>query len=1230
MYRVRRMYLVNAGTNKNKPSRRIADVDPRDGAAVVGPNGVGKTTTLRLNPLFYGHLPSQIIQAGHGQKSMPRFVFPTPESAVVFEYQRGPSESTDLRLAVLRARRDNPDALEYRLYESAFNRDLFVDGAGNFMDDAGSIAAAANFGVNFTPKLTTSEYRSIILNLRGNTKDSQKLRLLAREYSFTPKAMPNLDRLVAAVVKEHVSFSDLIQVAVGMVNEEIGSASTTDRNKLLLKQTKSDITDWIKNRRACEESHKLSPSVDELERCIDRYYGEENDIRLLSCEVSALLNHKSDMLRDATARRDEADEQRRRTEAEEQLAHERLSSSLETTQTSRRKAEQDFRDQESMKKRFDDGKVEHWSKQQENASLLKAERTNIMHQRNIYAAETASIDAEINAAKEQVTIARDASLEAIDTEWKAAVERRNVQIDSLNTQLKDASQSARERHTEQASKAEAAIRASDVALTRARALSERIEGPADLCEVVSTLRDEVDALNDEVSQARRTEVERSREHAAACRAFDDLDREVDAAQGQVAGIKEQIASLERSLEPEEGTVHAALRQHPYEDWENLAKLISPTHLTRTDLSPNFDATKDALTAFGWSIDLDKIAVPSWANEEDTRAEILDTQQRLEVTQRHFDELKSKRDTTSARVTSAHNQLLLAQSQVSLVEKNRTTKSQSLDRAKLALEQAKKEERERFDADVKRLSKELSDLEAGRAVQSKAAKDELSKIEIRFDKQLWDADIAAKKETTDFEDKRLAIKEQAQVHLRDLDAQRRQRLREKDLDPAKIDAWDTRRRKIDSELRQIEDNATFVDQWRDWLKANGPAELIRLEGEFQAAESALSAASGALKEHEAQAMRAAEIHRVQQATLEKQITDIAEQCRKLQALADELPAPMRTDVSFDANMPSSQLINNVDSARSKLAATNRRIGELHQTVYNRLTAGENNVKEFVEKSVSEATERIDKAHALVKCHRNIPSEIVSNLNNTLRVILDTIERFHGAIQSFETEIKRFNRELGKGLRSVQPFERIKDLEIEMVTDFSDLGFMERLKKVSQFAKETHFTLGRAGQRREVPDVGAEIVLQEFANTIATGGRLEVDLASHIRIRGKVMENGVEKSFQRESELENVSSNGLTSIILITLLIGMLNMIRGSDQVYVTWVTDEVGKFDGPNFIALMDMLRDNRIDVITASPDLNPRHYRKFAQRYRLEDMGVIRMFAPPKLPAAIEEGVLANASGEVL
>jgi len=103
-YQLCRMILVNAGTNKHVASARITAIDPRGGAAVLGDNGVGKTTTLRILPLFFGHLPSQIVAAGHGNEAMVRFILPTDASAIVFEYQRGSGSDDDLRLAVIRRR----------------------------------------------------------------------------------------------------------------------------------------------------------------------------------------------------------------------------------------------------------------------------------------------------------------------------------------------------------------------------------------------------------------------------------------------------------------------------------------------------------------------------------------------------------------------------------------------------------------------------------------------------------------------------------------------------------------------------------------------------------------------------------------------------------------------------------------------------------------------------------------------------------------------------------------------------------------------------------------------------------------------------------------------------------------------------------------------------------------------------------------------------------------------
>lgn len=1228
MHRIRKMFLVNVGTNKQRPSRRITEIDPRGGAAVVGPNGVGKTTTLRLTPLFYGHLPSQIIQIGHGQKSMPRFTLPTPESAIVFEYQRGPSEAHDLRLAVLRARRDNPDALEYRLFECGFRREIFVDENGTFLDDEGSKTAATNVGVVYSMKLDTSEYRSIILNLQATTKQAHKLRQIAREYSFAPRAMPNLDRLVGSVVKEHVSFADLIQVAVGMVNEETNANSDSERNKLLLKQTKAEITDWIKNRRACEDAERVTSSVDELESTIDRCYREEDDIRLLASEVSALLQNKMDALADITGRQESAATQRRRQQESEQDIQTTLNTALEQAQIIRRTADQAFNDQAALKTRFDNGDAAGWAKKQENVQELQAERAGILNQRKVYSAEAAIIDDEIRAARESIDAARESDLETLSREAEENRERRSAQLESLNNQKNASLEAARERHAEQTTANQAKLIETRVALEGAKIGSTRVEGPEEARALVNDLRDQIDDIKDSLVGARNLEVTRGQESMAARERFTLLDQEVSAAQEQIAGIGSEIACLERSLNPEDGTLLAFIRREPSENWEHFAKVIDPQHLARTDLNPTFADGSDPASVFGWSLDVEKLATPAWADEDDIRVQIERARQRLASASTILTETKGKREAASANVASAHESFLVAQSQVSLLSKNQSTKELSLAKARDALDQAKREEREQLAAIASRLGKELKVLEQAQAEHVTSAKQELQRIERRFDSELWDAGIAAKSEASDFEVRREAIKKQAASQVTALTARRNERLRAQNLDPEMIERWDARRREIDETLRTLENKAVLVEQWRAWLNSKGPTELIRLEEALHEANTALSKADAAIKGHELAVQRANEAYRVQQKAFDEAIADLSDQVNKLKALEAELPPPKRTDVSIDPSMTASQLAINVSAAQSKYALTIRRIGELHSTIYNRLTAGENNVKEFVERSVAEVSnDRIEKARALVRCHRNIPAEVVANLNNTLRVILDTIERFHSAILSFETEIKRFNKNLGKGLQAVQQFERIRGLEIEMVTDFSDLGFMERLKQVSKFASETHFTLGRAGQRRQVPDEAAEIVLHEFANTIASGGRLEVDLSQHIRIRGKVLENEIEKTFHRESELENVSSNGLTSIILITLLLGMLNMIRGTGDVYITWVTDEVGKFDGPNFIALMDMLRDNRIDVITASPDLNPRHYRKFAQRYRLEDMGVIRTFAVPKHDLLSTGAIATNAAG---
>ena len=98
-HQLRRIIAINIlNPITGSPSGRISELDPRGGVLTVGANGVGKTSFLRLIPLFYGATPSQVLK-GTGRTSMIKHTLPDPSSAVAYEYER--ESDAHLRTAVL-------------------------------------------------------------------------------------------------------------------------------------------------------------------------------------------------------------------------------------------------------------------------------------------------------------------------------------------------------------------------------------------------------------------------------------------------------------------------------------------------------------------------------------------------------------------------------------------------------------------------------------------------------------------------------------------------------------------------------------------------------------------------------------------------------------------------------------------------------------------------------------------------------------------------------------------------------------------------------------------------------------------------------------------------------------------------------------------------------------------------------------------------------------------------
>ena len=145
-------------------------------------------------------------------------------------------------------------------------------------------------------------------------------------------------------------------------------------------------------------------------------------------------------------------------------------------------------------------------------------------------------------------------------------------------------------------------------------------------------------------------------------------------------------------------------------------------------------------------------------------------------------------------------------------------------------------------------------------------------------------------------------------------------------------------------------------------------------------------------------------------------------------------------------------------------------------------------------------------------------------------------------------------------------------------------------------------------RELAPREVAVALGDFSSVVGRDGNLEINLGAYITVGGSVLDNGTLREFRRQSELEAISSNGLTSIVMITLMIALVNTMRGQDPVYIPWLTDEIAEFDKDNLKALLQMLKDNRIDIVTASPSLELQQKSYFARRYLFEDRGRVRVY----------------------
>ena len=121
---------------------------------------------------------------------------------------------------------------------------------------------------------------------------------------------------------------------------------------------------------------------------------------------------------------------------------------------------------------------------------------------------------------------------------------------------------------------------------------------------------------------------------------------------------------------------------------------------------------------------------------------------------------------------------------------------------------------------------------------------------------------------------------------------------------------------------------------------------------------------------------------------------------------------------------------------------------------------------------------------------------------------------------------------------------------------------------------------------------------------------------------VVERGKVKRATSDKQLETISSTGLSYLILILILVGLVNLLRQRSKCVVLWPVDELGNFAKHNSTILLSLLKESNIFIVSAFPDPDPMLLKHYKHAYYVDKGRTVLQFTSQN--QTLSEQVLQN------
>lgn len=1157
---------------------RITELPIAGGTAIVGANGRGKTSLLQLIPAFFGERPDRIVKPVSNQGNFARYYLPRSNSFIVFEYQRDDA----LCCAVLCADASG-DGVEYRFVRSGYDQDWFVH------DDKTALVASTNLaerlkqsGVECSRRMPLDQYRAIIQGKRIHGSDLKQHRRDIIDYAFCPSShsLPHIERIVFGMFMRRSNFADLQRMIVSTV---------TDTSKsIALGAERKKIEAWPD---ACDSYMAVMAEesrMTEAQAAYANVMAAEHELRTIHGRFHAFdlalgtdENEQSTRLANATTELEEAENRHKEARRDVLEKIQSVGNTIEHFTSKLRALAEQNESYQSQGVPTLAGQLDREQEIIQTLDQLKARRTALL-------AQLSSIEDEYGKIRDALSLSHKERQLDFELQKSRAKDDFQAQREAIQTEGKRGEDEARQTYSAEEAPLQQAMDAANEALGWARGLLDNPQPDAEIVVIAEQQEAKVDASRSRHEQAAKDEEAARGDYQKANNTFAKLEQALRGTKDEIHKVEVRLEALLRQASPDENSLLYFLRRERANWPVDIAKVLREDLLSRTDLGPVNGAVQDSV--YGLQLNLDVLETPLAADESALQREVDAVRGVLQgLNERVADQegtlAKSGRNrataeglaTQSARQAAIEKAALVSEEQ--LLRKVRSDVQRSRDVAKekakgvhaqamRAVEAAKHVVLDRRG----RLEKEIV------AIRDRQAMRE-SERQVQLERLL--SEIASKEEEAT---------RQHNNTCEQIAQERLTKLKDNGVDTTALILLEGQIGEAAGALKKIDASRNLIVDWRRWLnsdwlqKAAHEDALAKAGREKEGYEAIREAATKAWFEDSSRRKEAI-------ARITKKLGEVRDTRTKVaqhRKALEDYPANVNAQPDYNPAWQVASLVEQSTTQFRALSVNEESLKQQISALKRVFTATRHSPADQYYETQRQiiGPDRADKPREWIPAFKAwFMSEHLQCLNLLrvdARTIADAVADFHDRMDSFHLKVRQFNRELQQNIDSNQGFKSIGGLTVEIVSSLHELEYWDTVVKVAKSRVDWI-----RDDALELPPPEFSVALRELLSHWQLKEGIQAELTGLVRIQGEVIENGNRRPFKKAEDLEHISSNGLSYIVMVLLFLAFINRVRGAAPVNIVWALDEIGSLDTGNTVVLVDILKRNNLTLVTACPDPKP-------------------------------------------